>query len=221
MRLTNPWSVAALVCALAACDEARDVEGFTGAQSSCASCHSAPDEGPPFRDAEGGTSPSLPSVGAHTAHLQADLSSPLECGACHTVPQTVSDPGHLEDRGPADVVFGALARARGASPTYGGATCAVYCHGQFTGGNAGNTPSWLGGPAAAECGTCHDAFPAGPPTGEHARHVVGESIACDTCHGPILQTTHVNGVVNLAVLFDPVTGTCQDCHGPAIGSWRD
>lgn len=226
MRFVKGWAAAAATSAfaLAACGEAREVVGFTGASSGCATCHSAPDEGPPFRDAMGETNPALAGVGAHDAHLRAQRALPLECGACHRVPRSVSDPGHVEDLGAGDVVFAPLAAARGASATFDGSTCAAYCHGQFPGGKTENRPSWVGGPAAGACGTCHPALgtaqdPSERPTsGQHTRHLAA-GLACDTCHGPILQATHVNGVVNLAVRFDPVTRTCQECHGPSAGPW--
>jgi hypothetical protein len=58
--------------------------------------------GAPPRDTHGRTDPTLPSVGAHTAHLAAGL----DCGACHVKPLRPDD-GHID--GLARIVWGPLA----------------------------------------------------------------------------------------------------------------
>ncbi len=138
----------------------------------------------------------------------------------------MNDPGHLEAIPPATVQFGALARTGGAAPVYhqGDGCSASYCHGNFPGGNRSNTPAWLGGPAAALCGSCH-ALP--PPSGRHALHF-DAGVRCDQCHGPFLQASHVNGTVDVALTPQPGQPlpdaynrqfkTCaQACHAPR--SW--
>lgn len=217
MGRVGSWGAAAAAAfALAACGEGRVAQAPLAASSDCASCHTAPGEGPPFRDQTGSTDLSRRTVGAHDAHLHADLAAPLSCGDCHRVPQKINDPGHLDAVPPATVQFGPLARTGGASPTYSGFGCqASYCHGSFPGGNRTNAPGWLGGAAAGQCGTCHG-LP--PPSGRHPEHAA-QGIRCDQCHGPFLQTTHVNGTVDVALpAFDPKFKTCaQACHGPR--SW--
>jgi predicted CxxxxCH...CXXCH cytochrome family protein len=210
------WGTIGAALALAACGKAREAQSPLGAQSDCASCHSAPGEGPPFRDQTGATDPHRVTVGAHDAHVHAEIAGPFACGECHTVPQTVGQPGHLDTVPPATVKFGPLARTGGASPTYSGFGCqASYCHGNFPGGNRTNAPSWIGGASVGQCGTCHG-LP--PPSGRHPEHAAA-GIRCDQCHGPFLQATHVNGKVDVALpAFNPQFKTCaQACHDPR--SW--
>jgi predicted CxxxxCH...CXXCH cytochrome family protein len=215
-RVGSWGAVAAAAFALAACNEARVAQSPLGADSSCAGCHTAPGEGPPFRDQTGSTDTNRVTVGAHDAHLHPELSSPFSCGECHKQPEKVGDPGHLDTIPPGTVQFGPLAHTGGANPTYVRFGCqAVYCHGNFRGGNRSNAPSWLGGAAVGQCGTCHD-LP--PPSGRHQIHF-SVGVRCDQCHGPLLEATHVNGVVDVALpVYDPQFKTCaQACHGPR--SW--
>lgn len=215
-RVGSWGAAAAAAMVLASCGEARTAQTPLAAASECASCHTAPGEGPPFRDQTGSTDPHRLTVGAHDAHLHPDLSAPLSCAACHRVPQKVNDPGHLDALPPDVVQFGALARTGGANPTFTNFGCqASYCHGNFPGGNRDNAPSWLGGAAAGQCGTCHG-LP--PPSGRHPEHAAA-GVRCDQCHGAFLPATHVNGVVDVALpQYDPQYKTCaQACHAPR--SW--
>jgi predicted CxxxxCH...CXXCH cytochrome family protein len=220
------WAAAAVVAVGAlGCGTARAPSGAeANATAACSSCHTGPGAGPPFRDPTGATNPSLASVGAHDAHLHGSIAPDLGCEQCHTVPRTVTDPGHL-DPSPTDIRFGSLATTRGAAPTYDPQTrtcAAVYCHGQFPGGNNGNRPVWTGGDSQAECGSCHGLPPA---TGQHVRHVGatfgGRSIICSTCHGVgtdelLVASMHVNGRVDVTLpAWSPATSSCaQACHGP-------
>jgi predicted CxxxxCH...CXXCH cytochrome family protein len=217
MGRVGSWGAAAAAAfALAACGDARVAQTPLAAASDCASCHTAPGEGPPFRDQTGSTDVNRLTVGAHDAHLHAELATPLSCGDCHKVPQKVSDAGHLDTLPPATVQFGPLARTGGANPRYSGTGCqASYCHGNFPGGTRANTPTWRGGAAVGACGTCHG-LP--PPSGRHPEHVAA-GIRCDQCHGPFLQATHVNGTVDVALtVYNRQFKTCgQACHGPR--SW--
>jgi hypothetical protein len=158
-----------------------------------------------------------PSGGAHDRHIAgAGVTVPINCSECHVVPQSVGDPGHID--GAASISFGPLARTGGLSPTSCGAT---HCHGGFPGGNAANAPAWFAAREEA-CGTCHS-LP--PPTGQHERHV-GEGIACTACHGDLLRTTHVNGIVNIGLETysrpnRAFPGTCtQVCHHDGV-AWFD
>lgn len=214
MRIRSIWGAAvAAACALAGCGESRPAAAPLAGLSACASCHSAPGEAPPFRDQTGSTDTVRLTVGAHDAHLKADLTVPISCGECHTVPRTITDPGHLEDS-PGDIRFGPLARTGGASPTYVATGCAAtYCHGNFPGGKASNTPHWLGGAVEGQCGTCHG-LP--PSTGRHAAHVGQPDITCNSCHGTFLQATHVDGVKTVPLpVWNASTRSCgQACHDP-------
>jgi predicted CxxxxCH...CXXCH cytochrome family protein len=220
MGHVGSWGAVVAAFALAACGKAREAQSPLAAQSDCASCHTAPGEGPPFRDPTGSTDVNRLTVGAHDAHVHAELTEPLSCGECHKVPQAVGDPGHLDALPPATVQFGPLARTGGATPTYTNVGpnpgCqASYCHGNFPGGNRTNAPSWRGGAAVGQCGTCHG-LP--PPTGAHPEHAAA-GVRCDQCHGSFLQATHVNGTVDVPLtVFDRKSLTCaQACHVPR--SW--
>ena len=213
-RVASMWSAAVAVAwVLAGCGESRGLAAPSAGLGGCASCHTAPGEGPPFRDQTGSVDPVRLTVGAHDAHLHGDLVSSISCGECHTVPRTVTDPGHLDDS-PGDIRFGPLARTGGASPTYVATGCAAtYCHGNFPGGNAGNAPKWLGGTAAAICGTCHGVPPS---SGRHSDHSGLVDVTCTTCHGTFLQATHVNGTKDVALpAWNAGTRSCgQACHEP-------
>ena len=212
------WGTMAVAALALACGDARVAQTPLAAESVCASCHTAPGEGPPFRDQNGSTDPHKITVGAHDAHLHADIAASLSCSDCHKEPQTVTEPGHLDTVPPGTVQFGTLARTGGANPTYQNQGCqASYCHGNFKGGNRANAPKWLGGPDAALCGSCHG-LP--PPSGRHPEHLAA-AVSCDKCHGPILVSTHVNGTVDIGLspdIYNRQFKTCaQACHAPR--SW--
>jgi hypothetical protein len=215
-RVASVWAAAVGALAVAGCGDGRSAAAPAGDESGCASCHSGPGEAPPFRDFTGSTDPARLTVGSHDPHLHGSLSAPISCSECHTVPRSVDDPGHLQDS-PGDIRFGRLARTGGTTPSY----TPPSCHGAFPGGNAANTPRWAGGPGQAACGTCH-ATP--PPSGRHAEHLGqssgGVPITCNTCHGPLVQATHVNGVKNVVLpAWNAQSRSCaQACHEPR--SWE-
>jgi predicted CxxxxCH...CXXCH cytochrome family protein len=216
-RVASTWAAAAAALALAACGDARVAQTPLAAESSCAGCHTAPGEGPPFRDQTGSIDPHRQTVGAHDLHLHSNFAV-ISCGDCHTVPQKVTDPGHLDAIPPQTVQFGTLARTGGAHPVYniGDGCAASYCHGNFRGGNRTNTPQWIGGGAGpGACGTCHG-MP--PPSGRHPEHR-DAGVSCDKCHGSLLQSTHVNGTIDVPLpAYNPQFKTCaQACHLPR--SW--
>jgi predicted CxxxxCH...CXXCH cytochrome family protein len=220
------WVGGAAAAALiaAGCGEARPAAAsLDGGTGSCSGCHSGPGDEAPFRDRTGSTDPARNGVGAHDTHLHPELpfgepvlTTPLDCAECHTVPRTVTDPGHLEDA-PTDIAFGQLARTGGAEPVYQEQGCsASYCHGNFPGGNRDNAPRWVGGANQALCGSCHG-LP--PQSGRHPEHVSAE-IGCTTCHGSVGPGTHVNGVKTVVLPeWDVQFAICATaCHGPR--PWR-
>lgn len=184
--------------------------------SSCDGCHGGTDGGPP-PDLDGRSSPSLPTVGAHLAHAQPKLrlGNPVECGECHLVPATVTDPGHIDSDRPAEVFplgAGPLSASDGASPSYDRPTCAGnYCHGGGASLGADQSPAKLDtlnwtrdAVGQVFCGSCHG-IP--PQTSSHPSPV--ESQTCASCHatsvdafGNILfeegRTLHMDGTVDLA-----------------------
>jgi predicted CxxxxCH...CXXCH cytochrome family protein len=195
------------------CYDAR--EAPAEAKQSCEGCHGgggslAP---PPGVWIAGGKSATTErGVGAHRAHLEAQLTVPARCDACHVVPKKVDDPGHMDTALPAEVTFGGLALARDTSASWDGTTCTVYCHAGKLPGGSNTRPRWtrVDGSQAA-CGTCHGL----PPGGSHPQ-VAG--VACSVCHdrtvdaaGKIVDPElHINGVVETKG-----TGGCSACHGSA------
>ncbi len=131
-------------------------------------------------DTRGATAATAAAVGAHAAHLTGTRwrATALACNECHTVPAT-GDVAHATGAGTggarASIAFGPLARTGGittaayagsttATGANGAGTCSnVYCHGNFRNGTTTLAPSWLGGTAAAACGSCHGL----PPGGTH------------------------------------------------------
>jgi predicted CxxxxCH...CXXCH cytochrome family protein len=159
-----------------------DFAGGTG----CTACHGQP-----------------PATGAHLAHSEAQhrLSNPVACSECHTVPATVTSPGHAD--GIAEVFppgTSGIATTGGAMPTFNAAdaTCAnVYCHG-------GARPKWTAGAEAAACGTCH-----GIPPADDAHAPTLRLTDCATCHPATVDangaiktdgvSSHMNGKIDVAL----------------------
>lgn len=193
----------------------------------CTGCHGSGDDPAPPPDLAGRRSEALVTVGAHQAHLGPPfrVSGPVECGACHLVPESVTSPGHIDDDLPAEVFPGSisgdsLAFADGATPTWDRETetCSqVYCHGagatldRDVSEGMSRTPTWTA-PFADEiyCGSCHGIPPTDP--GDHFTHLESFTLAdCATCHlsvdgfGNILfegppeapTSLHMNGVVDV------------------------
>lgn len=126
-----------------------------------------------------------PSTGAHAAHANPGLSSPIACTTCHVVPQNVKDPGHLHtDTTKPELHFGGLAAARGATPSWDGTTCTnVACHGFAMPGGTLKAPAWQDKSGApAQCGACH----AAPPPAPHTTLGSCESLLC---HGGEISRT--------------------------------
>ena len=93
------------------------------------------------------------------------------------MPSAIDDAGHFDDAIGAEVVFGALASARGAAPVYANSECSnVACHGAGLGGGAHVTPRWGGDLAAGRCGACHGVPPPAP-------HTSSADCSASICHG--------------------------------------
>jgi predicted CxxxxCH...CXXCH cytochrome family protein len=240
-------ALAALVLSLSACSRTRSVaESAGGANDQCTRCHGGTENntGAPPRDLAGQTKSSLPTVGAHSAHVQAlhAIADAIACGQCHLDPR--QDPS-LHRNGKIDVVFGPIATAGNASPTYTPPTfdfqtlgcSAVWCHGAFKGGNAQN-PVWnqLDEKQAA-CGSCHGdpaATPSALPRSNHAQLAAGATNGtCNVCHpatvnadGTILAGgKHVNGSFDTDPAAKHPAGwlvsTSPDFHGLAAAQGLD
>jgi len=179
-----------------------------GFPTNCGGCHGdrAARTGSPPRATFGFRDDPI-RVGAHASHVAGALGSSFDCAVCHQKPASAFDAGHV-DGGTAEVVFGGVARADGATPTAwnrADATCAgTYCHGATLSGGTLKTPLWTG-TGQAGCGSCHGVPP--PPP-----HVA--NFDCGRCHAgytdhSVNVGTHVDGSVDLANL------TCSSCHGSA------
>jgi predicted CxxxxCH...CXXCH cytochrome family protein len=148
----------------------------------CRACHGGPD----------GPAPDQPP---HSIHLfGGKLEVRVACTSCHVRPANVSDPGHLDGDGIAEVtVEGTWDR--------NDASCSnTYCHGATLSGGSDKTPIWtmIDG-TQSQCGSCHGAPPPAPHT---------SSMQCDGCHGPVGPETHLDGKLDLIG-----GGGCNTCHG--------
>jgi predicted CxxxxCH...CXXCH cytochrome family protein len=193
MRIERLASLAVLTAAaaLSACDNTRPLAKTGG---NCTGCHGGKDNqtgAPPF-DRNG--SATSPAVGAHTKHVQFGVA----CNSCHVVPDSANTPGHIEGK-PARVVFGGLATANGATPSYDPATMtcsATYCHGATLNGGKETTQTW-DGKILQGCQSCHGY----PPGGGHPTNS-----NCALCHPDTVNPDqslkaggkHLNGVVDVA-----------------------
>jgi predicted CxxxxCH...CXXCH cytochrome family protein len=208
-------SALAGVLALSACDTARPIEDPGGGGGACTSCHGGTDNttGAPPVDASG--SDASPAVGAHTAHVNAQVA----CTACHG--PNPGGSGH-NDGQPTEIAFTGTAVADGATPTYdsGSRTCSgVYCHGATRADGTATAPLWTGGTLG--CSSCHGDPPLSVPP--HTASTTN----CGLCHTAVPGPNHVNGSVNLLdvhpagystpTLHGPDAiadiATCQNCHG--------
>ncbi len=171
-------------------------------------------------DTAGNTAATFATVGAHAAHLTGTrwTAAPIACSACHAVP-AANDVSHATGVGSGGaratvtfsglavtgaIVTAAYAGSTTASGANGAGTCSnVYCHGNFKNGATALAPSWLGGAAAASCGSCHGL----PPGGTHPA-----SNNCASCHtgytiSSVDPVKHMNGAIDVDNL------TCTSCHG--------
>ncbi|HEY6004579.1 MAG TPA: CxxxxCH/CxxCH domain-containing protein, partial [Anaeromyxobacter sp.] len=212
---------AALALLLAACGDARMIQGEAvpaGSLARCTACH-----GDRQRIASSGTDPLIAAappagllgagdpgdraVGAHQAHLRGGAFwSAVACASCHALPAGTDHPrqeqGKVTFSGVAATVAWPGARAfdpppapswNGAAPG-GPATCsATYCHGSFPNGAGPVEISWTSG--SAPCGSCH----AVPPPDPHPP-VGGETDRCAECHpGAGGGASHVNGRLEVSI----------------------
>lgn len=161
----------------------------------CNTCHGSLESAAPPKDIEGHTETTFRGVGSHQIHVTGgEVGMPLDCSSCHVKLESFDAPTHIDGDRPAEIVWGELARARGAEPKWDGTTCSdVYCHGEFDAGDRDNEPVWTSvGEDQAACGTCHGL----PPGGKHPA-----SDACSICHPRVVdedlviidRDLHING----------------------------
>lgn len=193
-----------------------------GATGGCTSCHGMAASAAPPKDLAGNTAATVPTVGAHQAHLKTSTSyHAVVCTSCHVVPQTVAAPGHIDGDNVAEIKFDTL-NPQGLY-TKANATCStMYCHGNGRGGN-GTITFVRAGPLA--CTACHATDGTGM-SGQHSKHIRGEGMKCNACHRDVVDQNmtiikadlHVNGVHEVKMAngtWNATARTCANtgCHG--------
>ncbi len=188
-------------------ERTRHVDGVIDVMldESCSSCHGSVNPAPP-QDLSGNIASTAGGVGAHQTHVQGTpRSRAVPCGECHTVPNNVFDPGHVDTPLPAELVFSGVAVAFGAAPAYEGASCGnTSCHGAvFPDGHASggtNTlPLWTKVDGTqASCGSCHGLPPPAPHPNPTTCHDCHEDVAADDASF-VRPDLHVDGIVTFTV----------------------
>lgn len=144
-----------------------------GRAPGCSGCHGGAASSAPPTDLSGNTFTTAIGVGAHQAHLTAPggLRGPMPCDACHRVPATLLEPGHIDSLPPAEVAADlGWDRAAGRCAT-------AWCHG------GAPSPVWTAS-APAACGTCHGVPPTTPS------HTPGAPLStCGACHPRTIDPT--------------------------------
>ncbi len=158
------------------------------------------------------------AVGAHERHVNPvdfrAIMGPIACAECHVVP---ADSAHASTPPLARVVFGPIATAGGATPTFvaGSAGCAAsYCHGNFSFNavsGTSTTPVWTD-TTPMTCTSCHEM----PPVGHLAVAAPVVAASCASCHPAAVNADgsinladrgHLNGKADVTALG------CTSCHG--------
>lgn len=169
-------------------------------------------------------------VQVHLDHPAEGTIAHTACVACHTVPEDLTDPGHMFDATPglAEVEFTASLGPRG---HYSSGTCStLYCHGT---GREPATITAAASPSSQQqpCAACH-AWQDSPPevmatmSFMHVRHMGstmrGGEMSCADCHatitnreGDVLKPAdHVNGLAEVALREGiAMRITPQGCEG--------
>ncbi len=152
----------------------------------CDACHGHGPQGAPGP----ALFPGSPGLGAHARHIDTTLPDrigrALSCERCHSVPASVSAPGHLDSSAPADLVF--VGDESYAPATQ---TCVVACHFNKVPG-----PSWNDPPGKnLACDSCHGFPPVFLQSG--TLHTVSDPTleACLGCH-TFDPLTHTDGTVD-------------------------
>jgi len=170
----------------------------------CDACHGGGGSAAPPPDHNGLTDPTLPSVGAHVAHLFGKLYTKggITCESCHVLPTTVDQPGHLFGTLQSLTFPSGLASWQNSVPVFDKKTmtCSnIYCHGATLPGGKATSPIW-NKPGLA-CDACHATSTPGLGAHPDLDPVLGTK-QCNQCHkgtvkadGTIDTSTgfHVNG----------------------------
>lgn len=175
-------------------DKARHNDGTIDVAVGCSSCHGWNLGVSPPPDLGGACASK--GVGAHFAMRQGAIPAhQVGCINCHPVPLVRESPGH--DDGKIDIVFAALATAKGAKPTWDGSSCAgTYCHGATLQGGTLTAPKWLDDShAPGACGACHAlSCPKGAKGSDcHACHAA----SVDASRAILPEGKHLNGMIDV------------------------
>lgn len=165
-----------------------------GRTAGCDGCHGGGGEAAPPIDLHGNTFTGAPGVGAHRSHLDGPhrIAGTITCAACHRVPATLFEAGHIDTPPPVELVL-----AVGWEADAG--TCANACHGMAR-------PRWTAvGEGEIACGTCHGVPPAAPP--HAATMTLGD---CAGCHAAT-----VNGFGGILVSGPPGARVSEHIDGEA------
>jgi predicted CxxxxCH...CXXCH cytochrome family protein len=189
---------------------ARHIDGVLDVEERCDRCHGSGELGAPPPDLAGNLEPTSRGVGAHAAHLGGgEASRPVACGACHLVPASAGDAGHLDDSAGAELTFTGVAATGGRAPAWDRTlqSCSDgYCHAPAA--DVRPAPIW-NEPGALACDSCHGMPPAAPHP---------QLTACALCHGAVIDDAgaiiardrHVDGQLDVAF-----PEACNACHGDA------
>lgn len=229
-----------------------DASGIGKSPETCNTCHGdfrAPSSltgtslllsAAPPRDVTGDTASSSPGVGAHQKHLVSGTTgNSVKCQECHTVPNSVGDPGHI-GAPPAKVFFndtlarlvtgdGNLVPTPSFNPST--ATCSnVYCHGAWLLTKASAsliaqevffpdtatvmvgsnaTVLWTGGSSQGQCYSCHGVAPNKFTPIGHADYQLS---ACYLCHGDVVDAN--GNIANKAKHINGVIDLVLQFGGP-------
>jgi predicted CxxxxCH...CXXCH cytochrome family protein len=209
--------------------------------------HSAPGisvgGAPDGNDNQGQTAATDPQVGADKAHVEATdgISSPIGCTHCHNaLPGTVTESGHIDSYGPAEVPMTSMLATNTSAVEYttdiiyttpgdpdeAGRCANTYCHNP--GLNDPNKPngtdpiwndttyfeppvSWVD--AETKCAVCHGYPP--DDSGTHTQAVIDKD--CNSCHARVVDPDHytidiTNAPLHVNGLVE-ADGSCLSCHG--------
>ncbi len=175
--------------------------------TSCDACHGGNGSAAPPPDVNGQTDPTLPTVGAHAAHLKGNVYSGggIACESCHQLPTTVGQAGHLTGTLDSIKFPNGKATIKGFTPDYNPATmtCSnVYCHGVSLADGVATSPVW-NKPGLA-CNSCHGVAPSVASGHPYVDPTWGTA-SCALCHSKTVNPDgtlntkdgwHVNGMVN-------------------------
>lgn len=162
----------------------------------CDACHGSGPLGAPPNALDGSTSASERGVGAHRRHLDASLDDRIGrvvmCAVCHSVPESIDSPGHIDGLAPVDVELpgeGVFDPASG--------RCVTSCHWDRSPGPQFQDASG----AARACDACHGFPPlvtrkGGPHPSVPAGPASPPEAPCLGCH-LFAPSSHVDGKVDL------------------------